>query len=128
MNGNDFFVTIGTSTTPIAGTTSDDVKTGCDLMEVSSPTDGQWKQYIPGRKEWNLDVAWLVSAGDDLQQLLNIGTTYTINFYSRSGGTNTKRLTGTAICKNCHITGKRGNLVQGSFSFVGNGALEEPST
>ena len=32
-------------------------------------------------------------------------------------------MTGSAILRTCKITATRGNLIQGTFTFVGNGAL-----
>ena len=129
MNGNNIFISLGTDTAPIAGTRSDSIKTKNKLIEVSSPTTGQWEVYIAGRSRWSFTVGWLLSAGGDLAKLLTVGTTYTINIYRRAAdGATTKRLTGTAICEECNIQSNRGNLVQGSFTFCGTGALEEPST
>lgn len=129
MNGNNIFISLGTDTAPIAGTRSDSIKTKNKLIEVSSPATGQWEAYIAGRSGWSFTVGWLLSAGGDLTKLLTVGTTYTVNIYSRAeDGNTTNRLTGSAICEECDIQSNRGNLAQGSFTFRGTGALEEPST
>ena len=125
--GNNIFISLGVNTTPIAGTRSNEIQVGVEKIEISSPTTGQWRQYIAGRKEWSVTVGWLVGSTNDLAQLLNVGTTYTLNIYGRGAESNTKILTGSALLTSCKITASRGNLVQGSFSFVGSGALATPS-
>ena len=42
--------------TAIAGTVSNEIQSGAELIEISSPTSGQWKEYIAGRKNWSINV------------------------------------------------------------------------
>lgn len=108
--------------TAIAGTVSNEIQSGAEIIEISSPTAGEWKQYISGRKSWSVNVSYLVLANDGVRDLLNVGSSYTLKFRGRNQSDSTG-VTGTAILKNCKITATKGNLVQGSFQFTGNGPL-----
>lgn len=119
INGNTLFIATGTSTVPIAGTRSNEILVDGELIEVSSPTQGQWREYIIGRREWSVTVGWLVLTNAAVQKLLYVNQSYTLKFRT----TGTAYLTGTAIMTNCKISATRGSLVQGSFTFKGTGAL-----
>lgn len=106
----------------IAGTVSNDIQCGAELIEISSPTSGQWAEYISGRKNWSINVSFLVLSDSSVRELLNVGSTYSLKFRGRNSADNTG-VTGSAILKNCKITATKGNLVQGSFQFTGNGEL-----
>ena len=127
VNGNNIFISLDSSatTTPFAATRTNEIQSECKTIEISSPTIGDWRHFITGRKEWSFTVGWLIGAASNVTQLLNVGTSYTITICGRSGSTSTALLQGSAILKTCKVTATRGNLAQGSFSFVGNGALEE---
>ena len=107
--------------TAIAGTVSNEIQSGAEVIEISSPTSGQWKEFIAGRKSWSVNVNFLVLAVSDPTYLLLVGESYTLTFRSRA--TSTGGVTGTAILKTCKITATKGNLVQGSFQFVGSSQL-----
>jgi predicted secreted protein len=132
QNGNNIIVYSGG--TAIAGTRSSEVQSGSELIEVSSPTQGAWRQYIAGRKEWNVTVGFLVLSDSALaisnktgiQDLLQVGNTFTLKIKERTAA-DSDGVTGTAILKTCKITMTRGNLVQGSFQFTGNGELSAPA-
>jgi len=131
-NGNNIIVYSGG--TAIAGTRSSEVQSGSELIEVSSPTQGAWRQYIAGRKEWNVTVGFLVLSDSALaisnktgiQDLLQVGNTFTLKIKERNAA-DSDGVAGTAILKTCKITMTRGNLVQGSFQFTGNGTLSAPA-
>ena len=108
--------------TAIAGTISNEIQSESDLIEKSSPTSGQWKENVTGRKGWSINVSHLVLAYDGVRELLNVGSTYTLKFRGRNSADNTG-VTGNAILKVCKITATKGNIAQGSFQFVGDGAL-----
>lgn len=119
-NGNTLLVYKGNSV--IAGTKSNEIQCGCETIEVRSPTQGQWRSFIAGRKEWSVNVSYLVAVASDVEDnILTVGQTYTLNMYDRTGWL---ILSGQAICTTCKITATRGNLITGSFVFKGNGALE----
>ena len=118
-NGNTLLVYRGDSV--IAGTKSNEIQCGCEMIEVSSPAQGQWRSFIAGRKEWSVNVSYLVAVASDVEDnILTVGQTYTLNMYDRTGW---RILSGEAICTTCRITATRGNLISGSFVFRGTGAL-----
>lgn len=106
----------------IAGAHSEEAQSSADLIEKSSPTSGSWKEFTANRKSWNINVSYLVLAYDGVREMLNVGSSYTLKFRGRNSDDNTG-VTGTAILKTCKITATKGNLIQGSFQFVGNGEL-----
>ena len=53
---------------------------------------------------------------------LKVGTTVNLNMNVREFPSDT--LSGTAICTQCKISGARGNLCTGAFTFEGNGPLQ----
>ena len=122
MNGNNIIIGTmnGTTFTPIAATKSNEMQTDCETIEISSPSVGDWRTYMAGRKSWSVQVSFLVTTSSNIRQLLSVGTSYTIVMRDR---TNTSSVTGTAIMTTCKISATRGNLVTGSFVFKGTGAL-----
>lgn len=120
IKGNN--ILIYSNGTAIAGTVSNEIQSGAELIEISSPTSGQWKEYIASRKSWSINVSYLLLADDGVRDLLNVGTSYTLKFRGRNSADNTG-VTGTAILKSCKITATKGNLVQGSFTFQGTSSL-----
>jgi predicted secreted protein len=119
MNGNDIIVKF--NGTAIAAAKSAEITTKVDIVETASPTDGAFKDHIAGRKEWSVTVGYLVTSDAGLADLLTIGSKYTLVICGR--GNNATTLSGTAILDTCRITATRGNLVQGSFQFVGCSTL-----
>lgn len=120
INGNNIYITLGG--TMIAGSKSDEIQTECDMIEITNPSSGAWRQYMAGRKDWSFQTSFLITAVTDIRKLLNIGTSYTIVFRDRNTTTGAS-VTGTAILKTCKISAVRGNLVTGSFAFQGSSAL-----
>ena len=128
LTGN--IILIGMGTNIIAGVKHDDIQTNCDLIETASPSSSDWKTYLAGRKEWAVTVNYLVSSAGNIRDVLKTGNTFSLYFIHRDavshGGI--PYLTGSAILKTCRIDETVGNLVQGSFQFVGNGVLTSPQT
>ena len=112
--------------TAFAGAKSCDLEVDCEEIETSSSVNGAWKTFLAGRKEWSVTTSFLVTAVNDIKKCLNVGTSYTLNFCENTTNYPVK-LTGTAILKTCRITATKGNLCTGSFQFVGNGELAEPT-
>lgn len=107
---------------PIGCSRSHDIQVGTEMIEVSSPTSGQWKQYITGRKEWQVTVNYLVLQRAQIRDLLQVGTTLQVVFKQRNEA-NSTGVVGYATIKTCKITATRGNMIQGSFVFQGSGEL-----
>ena len=127
MNGSNIIITkkVGNDYVAIAATKSNEVQVDCDIIEIASPDTGVWTTRIAGRKDWSLNLSYLVTAGTGVADLLQVGTEYDIRIQDRDG---TNYVGGKAILKTCKQTASIGNLVQGSFQFVGNGALALPSS
>lgn len=120
------YIIVYRDNTVIAGVKSNDISTGADIIEVASNSSGAWKEYISGRKDWSLSVSYLLLTDAGMLELLNVGTTYTLKVGGRTA-TNANTLTGDAIMTDCKITATNGNLVQGTFTFKGSGALAPAS-
>ena len=126
LNGNTILVfkRIDGVMTPIAATRSVDAQSSAEVIEVSDPTQGEWRKYITGRKSWSVTVNWLVlqyglgTNNASLTEILNVGETYELMVSSRSGSGG---FWGSVILTNVRITATRGNLAQGSFTFQGSG-------
>ena len=127
MNGSNIIITkkVSNDYIAIAATKSNEVQVDCDIIEIASPTTGAWRTRIAGRKDWSLNVSYLVTAGSGVADLLQVGVEFDIRIQDQDG---TNYVGGKAILKTCKQTANIGNLVQGSFQFVGNGALELPSS
>lgn len=119
MNGNNLI--LFNNDTAFAASKSCDYTASCDIFDVCSASDGTSKHRRKGKKEWSVSCSYLVTASSGVLDLLSVGNSITLKF----GDRNTKRLTGAAIIKTCHITATRGALVQGSFEFVGDGPLSQ---
>ena len=124
QNGNNIIVQTynGSSWVAIAATKSDELQAEADMIEKASATQQSWKEYIPGRKGWSLNVSWLVSQVADIQKVLQVGTRVQLRIGSRSNPA-WYNVTGYAYVKTCKVTMTRGNIATGSFSFIGDGAL-----
>lgn len=121
MTGKDIYILL--NGTPIAATRSDEIQTQCEAVEVSGPTTGQWRLFIPGQKNWGFTTNALVTTAANLAELLMVGNTYAITIVS--GAT---ALTGTALCTEAKLTATVGTLCQGGWSFVGSGELVAGAT
>lgn len=124
QNGNNIIVQVrnGSSWVAVAATKSDELQAEADMIEKASATQQSWKEYIPGRKGWSLNVNWLVSQVADIQKVLQVGTRVQLQIGARSYSSSTG-VTGYAYVKTCKVTMTRGNIATGSFSFIGDGAL-----
>ena len=120
QNGNNILVYL--NGTAIAGTRSNKIQTECEMLEVTNPGSAEWKLFHAGRKQWAVNVGFLVLASTDARKSLSIGTTYTLQFRDRQG---TVLLSGQAIMKQCDIELVRGNLATGIISFQGSGELHD---
>ena len=124
MNGN--YIVIGTVSgqtfTPLAAVKSQDIQNGADTIEKASSSQQNWKEFIAGRKEWGINVNYLVleNANTNVRDVLKVGDTYTLRIKDRDGNYS---ITGNAICTQCKQTYSNGNLCAGSFAFKGTGAL-----
>ena len=124
MNGKKIIIKL--NGTAIAGTVVNKIKTDCDKVEKSSPTQGKWKDYDAGRCGWLVDTDFLVLSQAGVTVALNVGTKYTLTVCDNTT-TGTVRLTGTAMMTDCDIQISVGHIVKGIFRFLGCGELSEPA-
>jgi len=130
LNGNILIVLVDGHA--IAGTKTNEIQVESELIEIASATQGAYREYLTGRKQWQVTVNYLLMYASyqvvrtypdaHLADVLFVGNSYTLKFTNRVG-TLPVTLKGTAILRTCKITATRGNLIQGTFTFVGNGAL-----
>ena len=118
INGNNILILMDGHAK--AGTRSNEIQSDCEIIEISSSTDKDWKAVIAGRKSWSVQTSFIVTATSSVRQLLNVGTSYTLVIRDRSGSNS---VSGTAILTSCRISAIRGNLATGQFAFTGSGAL-----
>lgn len=127
--GNNIYISVGvgTSSSIIAGTKTNSIKVGAEMIEVSSPLSDKWKEFIAGRNEWSFTVGYLVLQDSQVLDLLNVGTKVNIQVVGRNGTSAVVLLQGDAFIKEFDMNLTRGNLAQGSCSFQGTGPLTAPS-
>ena len=132
LNGNIILVQVDGHT--IAGTKTTEIQVDSELIEIASATQGTYREFIVGRKQWQVTVNYLLMYATyqdmftypnaSLTDALLVGNSYTLKFKNRANYYDQPiTLKGTAILRTCKITATRGNLIQGTFTFVGNGAL-----
>ena len=122
VNGNNILIyaTYNGSTQAVAATRSLSVQVGAEMIEIASPDSGDWRAYLAGRKNWAINVGWLVSAINDIDKLLLAAQQVTIRIVGRG---QTYGLTGTALVQTARTDSNVGNLANGSFVFQGTGPL-----
>lgn len=108
--------------TAIAGAKSCEINIQCDDIEIASASQGSWRDFIAGRKEWSVSCGHLIPAsGTPLKtNAAMIGTTVTLSMQTGMSG---DTLSGRAIVKQWKVSGTLGNLSTGSFTFRGKDAL-----
>ena len=132
LNGNIILVQVDGHT--IAGTKTTEIQVDSELIEIASATQGDYREFIVGRKQWQVTVNYLLIYATyqtmftypnaSLADALLVGNSYTLKFKNRANHYDQPiTLKGTAILRTCKIDARRGNLIQGTFTFVGNGAL-----
>ena len=119
--GNDLIVSV--DGVAVAASKSCTVETGCQTKEAGMKGTGCWKQYVAGRKDWEVSASWLVGDSTKIKSLLSrTGQRVRLSWKMRDDASDT--MGGDALVTVCKVSGTRGNLVQGSFTFKGTGALE----
>ena len=131
VNGKNILIykQSGASWVVVAATKSDEVQVDCDVIEIAGATENVWKKNISGRKSWSVNVSWLVSTVADIKKVLQVGDRVQLRIGEKTyaqGGSG-QGMNGYAIVKTCKVTMTRGSLANGSFQFVGDGALS-PNT
>lgn len=117
MKGSDILIYEGG--TAIAGTRDYTLTETMDTQENSSPFSGNARAYEATLSGWEVNVTRLLTAINGA--VLHPGHTYTIAFRARGDASDS--MTGTALCLAADATGTVGNLVRGTWRFVGIGEL-----
>jgi len=121
IHGKDIKILNSGGTALIACAKSCTIHRHADAIETASATDGTSKHYIPGRKEWSIDLSHFVSTdGVTLEE----GQAYSIQVAVGTAAT----WTGDVLCTDCQIDATVGNLSQGSIKLLGNGPLNTSGT
>ena len=120
LQGRDLWILDSSSNALVAMSKSCEIDVEGDEIEVSSATAADWREYIAGRKNWQVTVNFLVTAGNLATDIGKVGTKVTLKMKDGSTGT---ALTGSAIVRTARFTGTVGNLAQGTFQFRGTGSL-----
>ena len=102
----------------VAGARSCELTVQAEEIEVSSASQGRWREFIAGRKEWTMSCSQLVSEIENNADM--VGQTVSVSFVVK--GTS-DYLNGVAIVTQWTCTGTIGNLSQGSFRFRGTGDI-----
>ena len=117
--GKNIIISLGSPATAIAASKSCTIIRQSDTQETSDPTSARARTYLAGRTGWTVTVSGLLLVMKD--NLLRVGNSYTLTM--GVSGSSTDKMTGTAICTECQITGTVGNLAQCSLKFLGSGSL-----
>ena len=120
VHGKKLIITVGGSA--IAGAKSCEINIQCDDIEVASATQGKWREFLAGRKDWSVTCGHLLPAsGTPLKSsAAMVGTKVVLSIQTDMTG---DVLTGSAIVKSWRASGAVGSLATGAFSFRGSGAL-----
>lgn len=126
INGNQIILKkkVGNSWQTIGYIRSQEPTTQSGMLEVSSPYQGQWREFLTGRKGWQMTANWIVGVTSQIYWLLEVGEKYQLRCEDRNNAN--IYIEGYAYIDTCKITMTRGNICQGSFHFTGTGALSGP--
>ena len=95
-----------------------------EVGSIDTAGSGQTKASMPTVKDWSVKTSVLVTS---LNGHFALNGKVRLSVAVVDGGEiTTDRMTGEAIVTNANVSAAVGNLVQGSFSFKGTGALERP--
>ena len=119
MNGNRFILSMGGIV--VAAVVAHNVETKAGSIEIAGKTQGQWREYIMGRRQWSINADWLMLSSDRMSSLLQNGQTFDISSYDRLN--HRTNVHGTARLESCHIRMTVGSIVKGQFVLRGNGYL-----
>ena len=127
INGNQIILKkfVNNSWQTIGYIRSQEPETRADMNEKSSPDQGQWREFLSGRKGWQMTANWIVGVTSQIYWLLKAGEKYQLRCEDRNNAS--IYIEGFAYVDTCKVTMTRGNIIQGSFHFTGTGALSGPS-
>lgn len=93
------------------------------IADDSQLTDA-WDTHLPGSKNWSAEVTCRFDETDTNGQLaLTLGASVTLNLYLEGNTTGDRYWTGTATVTGISTGQARNQVMDITFSLVGNGAL-----
>ncbi len=122
--GKDLTMTLGDTTNGLAASKSCNLRVETDFIEVCSPTDGSWREYLPTIKAWSASVDTLVASLADHKKLLkaqNDNERLMCCFFDAALNEFYK---GYCYIKNLDIKGSIGGLATMSVTLQPTGRLE----
>lgn len=96
-----------------------------EVGSIDTAGSGRTKASMPTVKEWSVKTSVLVTSLNG-HFALSGKVRLSVGVRDGNGELTTDRMTGEAIVTSANVSAAVGNLVQGSFSFKGSGALERP--
>ncbi len=119
LNGNILILKLNGE--PVAAVKSNDIETTSGLVEVASATQGQWREYIGGRKTWAMSATWLLLSSAAMASTLQVGQVFSAELVDRK--IQNRTVYGNAHLEVCKIQATNGNLVTGVFQLKGTAWL-----
>ena len=96
------------------------VKVDGEMIGSSSPTSGDWNEFVAGRKSWSVSIGWLVA--DNVAMMTEVCAKYSLLIVVDFGGY-TLTFGGDALLKTCDVSAGVDGLAHGSIFFQGSGPL-----
>jgi predicted secreted protein len=119
LNGNLLILKMNGE--PVAAVKGNDIETASGLVEVASATQGQWREYICGRKTWAMSATWLLLSSAAMASTLQVGQVFNAELVDRR--IQNRTVYGNAHLEVCKIQATKGNLVTGVFQLKGTAWL-----
>lgn len=121
LHGNNLIVSLDGM--PVASSTGCELQMEREFMEVCSPTDGAWLQYLPTTLGWTVSSDGLLAdmaAVRALHERMVSGQAVALRFYDSTFAVLYK---GAAFVKSLRFSGQVGSMAKYSISLQGSGAL-----
>ena len=119
LNGNILILKMNGE--PVAAVKGNDIETASGLVEVASATQGQWREYIGGRKTWAMSATWLLLSSGAMASTLQAGQVFSAELVDRR--IQNRTVYGNDHLEVCKIQATKGNLVTGVFQLKGTAWL-----
>ena len=126
IQGKDLILSLNGA--PLAASTTCELSTATDFIEVCSPTGGEWKDYIPTQHGWDVSAGCLMATMENYDNLLKMQKAkqrLEVSFYDKGLQVFYK---GDAYIKKLDIVGNYGNLAKMSVAFQACGELKAATT
>ena len=121
IQGKDLILSLNGA--PLAASTTCELSTDTDFIEVCPPIGGEWKDYIPTQHGWDVSAGCLMATMENFDNLLKMQKAkqqLEISFYDKGLQVFYK---GATYIKHLDIIGRYGNLAKMSVAFQPCGEL-----